>query len=33
MARFCETDVAAFTTHVAASGMIYKKRWGDAPLR
>ena len=33
VARFREPDVAAFTARVAASGMIYKKRWGDAPLR
>ena len=33
VARFREADVADFTARVAASGMIFKRRWGDAPLR
>ena len=33
MARFRRADIADFTARVAASGMVYKKRWGDAPLR
>ncbi len=33
VAAFRRPDVADFTARVAASGMVYKKRWGDAPLR
>ena len=33
MARFRQPDIADFTARVAASGMVYRKRWGDAPLR
>ena len=33
VARFRAPDVAEFTARVAASGMVYRKRWGDAPLR